>query len=437
MEDLFAPTTRYRGLHRARTRERGDDDADSSTDRRFNHLVELELITLGSSAEDTFLHCGYTWSDFYSFAHGKIVWISPDVFFNMTEVYTGFQTEYRSFLDVNIKPNEDDTSQESKSLRVHARSEAHATVAADILLQFLTTCESREVRLWRDLGSNAGPFPVSGLAFSQFLAQSRNLRVLDMRCFRLEACHCRAIDSLTRTDLQIELVACKPTESGEEILLECIRQNRGPTKLIYCWIDTRHLADALRGNKSVTTIALHHRCSDEDKLYLMQALAENEGLVTLDLSSAPITDDMWIALWQSVAHHPKLEQLVLPLDGDTWRDGMTEAQKTLRMQVMVDALRVNTVLHIIELNRVHFDGAMLDSTVYPLLLANMYRPRAGAISEVEGPLRHKLLGRALGSISSKPSLIWMFLSGNSDVRFGPSMPPEESEKMSLACCHIL
>jgi hypothetical protein len=27
---------------------------------------------------------------------------------------------------------------------------------------------------------------------------------------------------LTRTDLQIDLFFCKPTESGEEILLECI-----------------------------------------------------------------------------------------------------------------------------------------------------------------------------------------------------------------------
>jgi hypothetical protein len=93
---------------------------------------------------------------------------------------------------------------------------------------------------------------------------------------------------------------------------------------------------------------------------------------------------------------------------------------------MVDALRVNTVLHTIVLNPDHFDEEMLDSTVYPLLLANRYRPRVGGISEVEGPLRHKLLGRALGSISSNPSLIWMFLSGNANVRFGPT-PPEERE----------
>jgi hypothetical protein len=100
---------------------------------------------------------------------------------------------------------------------------------------------------------------------------------------------CRAIDALTRTDLQIELRCCVPTESGEEILLECIRQNRGPTKLFWCRIDTRRLADALRGNNSVTTLALREPCSDEERLVLVEALAENEGIVTLYLNSAPIT----------------------------------------------------------------------------------------------------------------------------------------------------
>jgi hypothetical protein len=245
--------------------------------------------------------------------------------------------------------------------------------------------------------------------------------------FALDTCHCRATDALTRTDLQIELDNCTPIESGEDILLECIRQNRGPTRLSECRIDTRRLADALRGNNSVTTLAPGEQCSDEERLVLFQALAENEGIVTLNLSWVPMTDEIWIALWRSVARHPKLEEIILPLYSstwrDTWRDGNTDAQKTHRTQVMVDALRINTVLHTIELGRVDFDEEILESTVYPLLLTNRYRPRVGAITEVEGLLRPKLLGRALGSISSNPSLIWMFLSGNANVRVGPT-PPE-------------
>jgi hypothetical protein len=414
MEDLFAPTTRFRDLYHAAL-ERYDQDDDGEMDG----LVELELIT-GSSVEDTFLHCGFKCSDFYSWADGKMVWISPDVFFDLSGIHMDFQTDYRAFLTVRIEANEEDTSEESEFLHVCARSEAHATVASDILFQFLTTCDSRKVRL--ENGYEFDPFPVSGLAFLHFLAQSRNLKVLCMSRLGLDACHCRAIDGLTRTDLEIELFRCAPIESGEEILLECIRQNRGPTKLNDCHIDTRRLAGALRGNNSVTYLVPRRDCSDEEKLVLFEALAENEGLVTLDLHSVPITEEIGVTLWRSVARHPKLEKIRLPQSGtriSIWRDGTTDAQKTLRMQVMVDALRVNKVLHRIVLNRRDHDRIMLYSNVYPLLLANRYRPRVGAIAEVEGPLRHKLLGRALGSISSNPSLIWMFLSGNANVKLGP------------------
>jgi hypothetical protein len=157
---------------------------------------------------------------------------------------------------------------------------------------------------------------------------------------------------------------------------------------------------------------------------LVQALAETEGLVTLHLDIVPITDTIWIALWRSVARHPTLEKIVLPHRTDfTWKDGTTDAQQTLRMQAMVDALRINTVLHTVELNRDHFDQEILDSTVYPLLLANRYRPRVRAIAKKKGPGRRMLLGRALGSVSSDPSLIWMFLSGNANVRLG-RIPPK-------------
>jgi hypothetical protein len=74
-EDLFFPTTRLRDLYRAR--ERYDGDYNSFNEQQMSRLVELELVT-GSSAEDILLHRGFRWSDFYSWARGKVVWLSPD-----------------------------------------------------------------------------------------------------------------------------------------------------------------------------------------------------------------------------------------------------------------------------------------------------------------------------------------------------------------------
>jgi hypothetical protein len=140
MEDLFAPTTRLLDLYRARERGDDDDDDDLFFGRQFG-IVELELVT-GSSVEDTFLHCGFTYSDFYSSARGKVVWISPHAFFHLAGIYVDidFQTDYRTFLTVGIEASEEDTSQDPDSVGVCASSEAHAKVAAaDILLQLLTT----------------------------------------------------------------------------------------------------------------------------------------------------------------------------------------------------------------------------------------------------------------------------------------------------------
>jgi hypothetical protein len=124
-------------MYRA-AREHDDDDDDGDhdlaidsyryTDRQMNHLVEVELVA-GSSAEDTFLHCGFTWRDFYSWARGKIVlvWITPDVCFDMTSIDIDFHSDVRSFLSVCIEVNEGNTSKKPNYLGVCARSEAHVS----------------------------------------------------------------------------------------------------------------------------------------------------------------------------------------------------------------------------------------------------------------------------------------------------------------------
>jgi hypothetical protein len=178
MEALFAPTTRLRDLYLA-AREGADDEDDSDEEEEeIDALVELELIT-GSSVE------GFSWSDFYSAADGKIVWITPYVYFHLTgEIVNVVRTEYPSFLTVEIVPLG------FLFLYVCARSEADATIASDILLQLLTTSDSRKVQLSN--GGYTDRFPVSGLAFSHFLVHSRNLRVLCLFGLALNTSHCRA-----------------------------------------------------------------------------------------------------------------------------------------------------------------------------------------------------------------------------------------------------
>jgi hypothetical protein len=285
----------------------------------------------------------------------------------------------------------------------------------DILLQLLTTCESRTIMLAADYASN--DFPVSGLALSHFLMHSnRTLKVLRVNSLRLDACHCHAIDTSTRMDLQIDLNEdVEVTDLGENILLESIRQNRGPTGLHSVDLVGHRLADALRGNSRVTSFSPYDS-NDETALALFQALAENEGLVKFDLCQFTISDENWDTLRQSVSRNSKLEILNLSDIGQ----GLAGVEKTRRTQAIIDALRVNTVLHTIGSQSNDWDFEIMDNMVRPRLLVNRYRPRVAAIAEERGTWQRKLLGRALASVSCNPSLnpIWMMVSGNVDVICG-------------------
>jgi hypothetical protein len=70
------------------------------------------------------------------------------------------------------------------------------------------------------------------------------------------ACHCHAMDTSIRMVLQIDLnMDVGVTELGENVLLNSIRQNRGPTGLNQVNLDASRLADALRGNSMIASFS--------------------------------------------------------------------------------------------------------------------------------------------------------------------------------------
>jgi hypothetical protein len=217
-----------------------------------------------------------------------------------------------------------------------------------MMLQLLTTSEDTHIKLDSRSASiyADSPFPVTGPTLSHFLEHNRNLVHLELSTFRLNADHCRAIDASTNVDLDLQLTLCFPTEHGEKVLMESIKQNRGPTSLFNCRFDARRLANAMRGSSRVNFLALLdvESVSTQAWAEFFQALAENEGIVFLILNFSHVHEKDWTTLWQTILRHPKLERISFYLlqysATGTWRD----AQKTLRSQAIVDALRVNTLL---------------------------------------------------------------------------------------------
>jgi hypothetical protein len=197
MDAFFAPSTRFRDQVLDRY-----PDMYLARQEEFYNLIEVEL-TEGCAGE-ILLHRGFTWEDFYSVANGKILWINEDVFIDLSLICTHYQGDYRRFLTISGGPKSDEEEDRGVSeVGVCASSIASVTIVCDILLQLLTTCESRKIKL---TARNSSDFPVSGLAFSHFLMHSsHSLKLLCVDCDLLDACHCHALDASTRTDLQIDL----------------------------------------------------------------------------------------------------------------------------------------------------------------------------------------------------------------------------------------
>jgi hypothetical protein len=80
-------------------------------------------------------------------------------------------------------------------------------------------------------------------------------------------------------------------------------------------------------------------------------------------------------------------------------------------------MQLNTVLHTIELYGRHYDQHIYAERIQPYLETNRYRPRVVGIKKADIALRRPLLGLALQteSVRSNFNLLWMFLSGNTDV----------------------
>jgi hypothetical protein len=149
----------------------------------------------------------------------------------------------------------------------------------------------------------------------------------------------------------------------------------------------------------------------------VQGLEQNCGLVRLDLSNRVVNDANWKALCMSLKAHPTLEVLGLRTTTSS-TDRQARDYKTTRKNRMLDLeemLKVNTLMHTIELGSNECDESLLQHFIRPRLKRNLYLPRLSAMEIGDSLLRAKLLGRALESKQESPDALWMFISQNKDI----------------------
>jgi hypothetical protein len=229
---------------------------------------------------------------------------------------------------------------------------------------------------------------------------------------------------VSRLDVEVTINYCSLADDAADAFVECLQSDRGPIKLHMCEIGSQIIANALTGNSRVTSFlpsnnwrATHN---DAELAIFFTVLANNRGLLFLDLQGCATNDENWSVLCQSLQAHSTLTSLDLYQTKPRVQNGarriiLSDEQKVQRTSLFAEMMQTNTVLQTI-----HFYQSDVDEEIYtkvfPCLKMNLYRPRVLAVKETDDSLfGEKILGRALNYVKSNPSLVWMFLSQNVDA----------------------
>jgi hypothetical protein len=166
---------------------------------------------------------------------------------------------------------------------------------------------------------------------------------------------------------------------------------------------------------------------------LFAVLANNRGLVDVNMHGNPICDDNWSVLCEALKARPTLTclDLIFTRPRHSW---LTDEQKTHRTRAVAEMVQDNTFL----LTPIHISEDERDKQIYteeicPYLDTRIYRPRVLAVKQTtERSFREKVLGRALYCVKSKPNLVWMFLSENVDA-FDVRRKKKRRRRMIVKC----
>jgi hypothetical protein len=412
MAALFRPTNRCRDHLRERY---GNESYELP-----QGLTEVEILP--DLSPEHVQVTDIMWEDFYRVLGGKtLVWMGPDVY-----VCAHYINHLRYELVLQLG-----TSNRQGPSRLHvyaargSESAAATTATCNFLVRLLATSKANEAFI-----GSYGYYsvPISGPTLSQFFQENQgNLQKVTFGEMILneEQIHALATTTESRTDMEVILSECNllPGPDCHAAFVECLHRDGGPTQLDKCEIDCDVLAAALEGNSRVTRIKLASGRSlgNYEMDVIFRSLAENKGLVELDVAGCSITDENWTVLCHSVKGHPALT--ILDLRGTyrhpwaQWGVVIKDKEKAQRTRVLAETVEESRVLHTVRLNQEERDEQIYVESILPHIETNLFRPRVLGIKKLDIVLRRAVLGLALQteSVRNKSNLLWMFLSENQDV----------------------
>jgi hypothetical protein len=341
-----------------------------------------------------------------------IAWLTPHAAvlsgYEREQFRISYEQHYYSFLyHVN------DKYIHALTLSPAALLETFDVVSRLLLADMREVCE---LDLKYSHGGESGAMFLNAATLACLMEQCQSLKTLRLENVALDEDHFRVLGEFSKPGLEIELKRCQITGAAA-VLAEVFASNQGPTKLDRCHMDYSVFANGLRQNSRLKSLKWYINHGNQEALVIAGALKDNKGLVELDFIDdfGGMSDETWFAFCDSLKTHPTLEVLDLGLES---RPPRPPALLKLRIQALVDMLKVNKSIHTIPLVECYCEHELFRGSVIPYLEMNRLRPRLRAIQK-SCPLsyRARVLGRALIAARTDANGLWMLLSGNVEVVF--------------------
>jgi hypothetical protein len=363
LETLFRPSHRWEALL-----------LENPDRRAFHHPQHLTVVELlpHLTPPDVWA-TGVTWEAFYHFILGKMVWMTPYVYVSSKSISNPF--------DQTVLWLRGDAAAAGSGLNVHVTEgtvPAAATATCEFLLRLLATSELPSVHK-HGFYSIVSP-PISGAALSLFFQESRIcLGKVLLSFMALNADQCLALATMSRLDVEVQMRCCSLSNDAVGAFVEFLQSDRGPVELQSCSIDSQIIARALTGDSRVTRFRPNSQMmNDANHAVLFTALANNRGLVDLDLQQRSIRNENWSILCESL----KADLLY------TSQSTLPDEQKAHRIRVVANMMTENTVLYTIHLSANERDEQIYTEEIRPHLETNLYRQRVLIVKKtIERPFR--------------------------------------------------
>jgi hypothetical protein len=390
MERLFSPCARYQDVLQFQA---------SREMYRNSHFRELKLDASTEVLLST--ERGFTYADLYTMLSNRktIVWLTTH-----GAVFSGYE---RNQFRIS-------SQQDHYSFRVNVNGKyIHALTLSPAA--FSETFDVVRRLLLADSHCHDEKF-FNAATLANLMEQCQSLKILKLEKVTLDEDHFRVLGEFSKQGLEIELKGCS-IRGDAAVLAEVLASNQGPTKLDCCYMDFSVIAKGLRQNSRLKSLSMYipHN-GNQEVLVIASALKENKGLVELDfMQDWGMSDEAWNAFCDSLKTHPTLEVFDLGLG---CRPLLPPALLKLRVQALLDMLKVNMTIHTIPLVECYCEHELFRGSVIPYLDTNRLRPRLRAIQKAcPVSYRTKVLGRALIAARTDANSLWMLLSGNAEVAF--------------------